>query len=423
MLKRTHVAPYLQEADGQLRVEPLLEDPGGRVLRFLDRLCRLVRRLQGRERAVVVEALRRQERRVRDRRRLDGLARTLLDGCRFDPHPLAHHAAAARDTAFAARGRLWPPVPGDTDQPYLSAGATLGLTVGEARDALYADRVDRRILQHAPAWDGARLLERYNLELARAVLLDATTVTVTARGGWRDLFAAVKLARLMYTIERVGPRRFRVHLTGPASPFITRHRRYGIRFARIFPAIARAPGWRIDAHIARDGAAARDTDTIRPRDRSARFVLEPGGAIRSPRRRRRRYDSAWERALADDFAARLGDERDGWSLAREDTPVVAGQQLFLPDFTLRHRDGRQALVEIVGFWTPEYLRDKVARVRAAGLDHLILVVYRGLGAGDPDQEASLEALPGAVLWFAQKPRIAPVLQVADAVARRPGTGA
>ncbi|HUG40148.1 MAG TPA: DUF790 family protein [Longimicrobiales bacterium] len=408
MLKRTHVAPFLRESGGLLSVEPLADDAEGRVLSFLDRLCRLVRRLEGAPRATVVEALRRQERRVRDRRRLDGLARTLLDACRFVPHPLAARAPAVREAVFAARGRLWPPTAGDADAPYREAAAGLDLTVREARDALYSDRPDRRVLARAPAWDGRRLLDRYNLELARAVLLDAVSVTVSARGGWGDVFRAVKLARLMYRIERAGRRRYRVELTGPASPFIARPRRYGIRFARVFPAISRAPGWRIEAEIAGG-------------ERPGRFVLEPGGAIRPPRGRGRRYDSRWERDLAAEFGEKLGEERGGWTLSREDTPVAAGEHVFLPDFTLRHTDGREALVEIVGFWTPEYLREKVDRVRAAGLDHLVLVVYRGLGAGATSGTIDgLDALPGAVLWFARKPRIGPVLEAADRVARVPG---
>ncbi len=403
MLKRTHVAPFLRDDDGLVRVEPLEDDGSGRVVRLLDRFCRLLRRLEGADRRAVVEALRRQERRVRDRRRLDGIARTLLDACRFEPHPLAARAPAVREAVFAARGRLWPPTPGDGDAPYREAATSLGLTVDEARDALYADRPERRRLVKAPAWDGQRLLDRYNLELARAVLLDAERVTVTARGGWRELFAAVKLARLMYRIERTGRRRYRVELTGPASPFVARPRRYGVRFARVFPAVTRAPGWRIDAQIRGD--------------RPGRFVLEPGGPIPSPRRRRASYDSRWERDLAAEFADRLGQERRGWSLARETTPVAAGEHVFLPDFTLRHQDGREALVEIVGFWTPDYLRAKVEKVRAAGLHNLILVVYRGLAAGE--QAAALEELGAPVLWFADKPRISPVLEAAESVATTP----
>ncbi|MFP4623391.1 MAG: DUF790 family protein [Gemmatimonadota bacterium] len=412
MLRRTHVLPFTAEAEGRITVRPL-DDSDGRVIAFLDRLCRLMRRLEGRPRSVVHEALRRQERRVRDARRLAGLAKTLLDAARFAPDPLAGHAAEVRETTFEARGRNWPPVPGDEDLPYRDAARRLGLTPEQARDALYADRPGRWRLARAPRWDGRRLLRRYNLELARAVLLDAVEMTVTARGGWGDIFRAVKLGRLMYRIERVPPHEtpgragrdaaYRVHLTGPAAPFVTRSRRYGARFARVVPALTRAPGWRLDASIEQGG-------------RRLSYALEAGGAIRT-RARRPRYDSAWERGLAAEFEAKIGDERGGWSLAREDTPIAVGDDVFLPDFTFRHHDGREALVEIVGFWTPEYLRTKLDKVRRVGLDNLLLVVYRGLAAGVEDAAVEAEAPLGNVLWFARKPRIGAVMDAVERVAR------
>ncbi|MGH7644652.1 MAG: DUF790 family protein, partial [Gemmatimonadales bacterium] len=141
-----------------------------------------------------------------------------------------------------------------------------------------------------------------------------------------------------------------------------------------------------------------------------------GGRGRGRERARAAYDSQWERDLARDFRAKLGAERGGWTLAREATPVAAGGELLLPDFTLRHRDGREALVELVGFWTPEYLEAKLRKVQAAGLGHLILVVYRGLAVGrDPDALAA--AAPGPVVWFTDRPRIGEVLAAAERVAR------
>ncbi len=420
MLRRTHVLPFTTEADGRITVL-FLDDPDGRVTGFLDRLCRLMRRLEGRPRSAVLEALRRQERRVRDARRLAGLSKTLLDAARFAPDPLAGRAPEVREAVFLARGRRWPPVPGDEDVPYREAARYLAdradpgrdsITADQAREALYADRPGRWRLARAPRWGGRRLLHRYNLELARAVLLDAVEMTVTARGGWGDIFRAIKLGRLMYRIERLDAS-YRVTLTGPAAPFVTGTRRYGVRFARVVPAVTRAPGWRIDAVIEREG-------------RRPDYTLEAGGPLRT-RARRARYDSAWERGLAAEFEEKIGARRGGWSLAREDTPVPAGDDVFLPDFTFRHDDGRQALVEIVGFWTPEYLEAKLDKIRRAGLDNLVLVVYRGLAAGadasstspdqgaDPDDPAA--GWPGHVLWFARKPRIGAVMEAVEQAAR------
>lgn len=410
---RSHVAPFLRRERGNVRVA-YLTDPDGRVVEFLDRLCRLVRHLEGKPRSTVVEALRRQERRVRDTTRLAGIAKTLLDLCDFAPPPDARAAPDVRNAVFRARGQRWPPVPSDHDVPYAVAAGALGRGTDEVRQLLYADAPGARVLRRAPRLRGRSLLARYNVELARGVLLDAERLTVTARGGWRGIFRALKAARLMHVVRRTG-RSYQAEVTGPAAAFIVRPARYGARLARVIPALMRSPGWRLDAEVrGSDGTIARfrARGTPRATGSSARV----GESARRPR-----YDSAWERSLATDFRQRFGrDDRSGWTLSRETSPITAGDELFLPDFTLRHADGREALIELVGFWTPEYLEAKARKVAAAGLDNLILVVYRGLAVGTPG--AALAGLTGSVgpdrlVWFSTRPRAAEVVRVAECHAR------
>jgi uncharacterized protein len=407
MLRRTHVAPFTRVVDGVVEVDFLRDTEDGRVVAFLERLLRLTRRLEGCERRGVLELLRRQERRVRDAGRLAGIAQTLLDACVFRASPDAARADAARDALFTARGALWPPLPGDERLPYETAA--LMLDVDGADDVarmLYADAPGARVLQRAPRCDGRTLLDRYNVNLARAVLLDATSVRLTARGGWRGIFRAVKLARLMYTLERAGRTRrsYALTLTGPAARWLAKPQRYGARFARVVPALTRAPGWTLEAELARDG------------ERLA-YALD-AARLPVPRRRGRpRYDSRFESALAADFVAKLGRERDGWTLAREDVPVVRGESVFLPDFTARHRAGREAMIEIVGFWTPEYLEEKIAKIRRARVDNLVLVVYRALNAGGELAAALADASAAPVVWFEAQPRIGAVMEAVERVAR------
>jgi uncharacterized protein len=405
MLNRTHAAPFLRVAGDVVGVDFLRDAGDGRIVAFLDRMVRLVRRLEGRERRVVVEALRRQERRVRDASRLAGIAKTLLDACEFRPPPGAARAQEVRDALHTARGALWPPVPGDERLPYETAALALDIASADVDRLLLADSPAARVLVRAPRWDGRTLLDRYNTNLARAVLLDATAVTLTARGGWRGIFRAVKLARLMYVIERAGRTRrsYRLTLTGPAAPYLMRPQRYGARFARVVPALTRAPAWRLEARLLRDG-------------RELRYTLD-AATLPVPRRRGRpRYDSRFEEALAREFAEKLGTERSGWSLTREDVPVVTGESVFLPDFTARHRDGRTALIEIIGYWTPEYLEEKLRKLRASQLDHLVLVVYRALSAGGRTADALAAASNAPVVWFDSKPRIAAVMAAVERVA-------
>jgi predicted nuclease of restriction endonuclease-like RecB superfamily len=86
----------------------------------------------------------------------------------------------------------------------------------------------------------------------------------------------------------------------------------------------------------------------------------------------------------------------------------------IPDFAITHkRDGRRALVELVGFWHPDYLRRKVQKVRAAKRRDLILVVYEGVNLA----AEKLRDVPGQVLYFKNKPVLKDVMAAVEAVAR------
>ena len=63
-------------------------------------------------------------------------------------------------------------------------------------------------------------------------------------------------------------------------------------------------------------------------------------------------------------------------MIREPRPVASGKPLIFPDFELVHRrdKSRRWLLEIVGFWTQKYLTEKLERLRAAGIERLVLCI-------------------------------------------------
>jgi hypothetical protein len=83
------------------------------------------------------------------------------------------------------------------------------------------------------------------------------------------------------------------------------------------------------------------------------------------------FDSAIEREF---YELGFG----GWAVKREPTVLQAGQYAFIPDFSLE-KDGLRVYVEIVGFWTPEYLKHKIQKVnQLAEKESIILLVNRNL---------------------------------------------
>src|SRR5262249_41186654 len=108
--------------------------------------------------------------------------------------------------------------------------------------------------------------------------------------------------------------------------------------------------------------------------RELALVLASGDPI-FPGEEPRRFDSRLEERFARDLA-RVAPE---WDLVREPEPVPAGDTLVFPDFALEHRHdaARRAFVEIVGFWTRDYLERKLEHLRAARLENLILCIDAG----------------------------------------------
>lgn len=76
------------------------------------------------------------------------------------------------------------------------------------------------------------------------------------------------------------------------------------------------------------------------------------------------FDSGVEEHLFAEFAAleRAG-EAHGWRLEREPEPVVVGDVIVIPDFTLT-RGTRRVYVEVAGYWRPEYRERKARKLRA-----------------------------------------------------------
>ena len=53
----------------------------------------------------------------------------------------------------------------------------------------------------------------------------------------------------------------------------------------------------------------------------------------------------------------------GWTMQRESELLRQGQRVMTPDFVLQQTStGRRIYIEVVGFWTPEYLTSKTRRL-------------------------------------------------------------
>ncbi|TKJ35279.1 MAG: hypothetical protein CEE38_15745 [Planctomycetes bacterium B3_Pla] len=71
---------------------------------------------------------------------------------------------------------------------------------------------------------------------------------------------------------------------------------------------------------------------------------------------------------------KFGPTRDGWQLIREGEILHDRQKTFVQDFTFRHEDGTEVLLEIIGFWTPEYLTHRRQTLRQFRRHRILIAV-------------------------------------------------
>ena len=261
-----------------------------------------------------------------------------------------------------------------TDLPaavYGRVAAVLGVSAGELQDSLFADLPGNRLVTApAPSLSPAELALRTNLALAQALLFRATSVRIEAVGNARALVRHSKWRGLICSVaERSSAADTVLELSGPFALF--RHTRlYGHALGEIVPLLAWCRRFRLSAESIFRG-------------RRLILQLATGDPI-FPSVEPRRYDSRLEERFARDFR-RLSPD---WDVLREPEPVTAGGTLIFPDFAIHHRHdpARRWLLEIVGFWTPDYVARKLALYRSARLSNLILCI-------DEDRNCATEDIP------------------------------
>ncbi len=234
----------------------------------------------------------------------------------------------------------------------------LGMSWEEIDAKLFADIIDFHRLQEFQGYDDPRqLLARYNVAQTQVALFDAARMTVWATTDFKPILRYAKLARLMHTIRR-SPDGYRFDFDGPASLFHSTQR-YGVLMAKFLPGLLSCRGWRMEARLVPRLWKGKVT-----------LTLDSDSGLTSPVPAPAEFDSEVERQFYERWG---GEPREGWTLSRETEILHHGQTVFMPDFVLRHESGRNVLVEVIGFWTPEYLAAKQKTLRQFP-DHRILLV-------------------------------------------------
>jgi predicted nuclease of restriction endonuclease-like RecB superfamily len=234
------------------------------------------------------------------------------------------------------------------------------ISIQELEESMYADLESELTLQNFDPLTPQELLEKYNLSLAQTLLFDSTELKFTVSGNWQNIFFTAKRLGLIYDAYKLNG--FWVKINGPASLFkLTR--RYGTAIAKLLPALIANQEWTVEAKI-----LWKFTNTIYD------FKLESWK--HSPLFGNQTITENFDSSVEEDFARRFKALNSEWQLKREPEPIIAGKQVIIPDFSFE-REGSKLYMEVVGFWTKEYLLRKISKLKKTK-DKILVAVDENL---------------------------------------------
>jgi uncharacterized protein len=273
----------------------------------------------------------------------------------------------------------------------------------EVEKGIYADLQENRILTQFEPPMPEDLLNRYNLSQVQGIFYRASHIVINAHrndpGEYKLLFRYLKLFQLMSYIEGDADTGFTITIDGPSSLFKP-STRYGLSLAKMIPALLHVSKWSLKAKL-------QSRDVYTGNIKTGNFSLDDRCDLVSHYPQGKTYDSMLEASFANSWA-KLKTE---WRLEREVDLVPLPGSVMIPDFRLVHPDGRDYLLEIVGYWRPEYLQKKFSQVRRAEANNLILAVSERLNL----EKAGVKFtdLPNKVIWFKDKLLPKTVLNILD----------
>src|SRR5271157_1298657 len=218
----------------------------------------------------------------------------------------------------------------------------LSIEPDDLEKALWADNEGNLVIKEFQTLTPEDLLRHYNLSLAQTLLFRATGMEIQIEDNYQPVFRKIKQLGLIYNIQDD-----KISLEGPISLFKLTEK-YGSAFAKLLPTIMDSSRWSLKASISRKTfQGKRIYDFTLDHTKRTFFGTESETAEIG-------FDSAIEKEF---YQLSF----HGWKVRREPTVLKAGQYAFIPDFSLE-RNGTRIYVEIIGFWTPEYLKQKIQKL-------------------------------------------------------------
>ena len=250
--------------------------------------------------------------------------------------------------------------------------AEVGLAGDLLDQVMWLDEEDNRVLLRLVEEPPGRLAGAYNLEVLSTILCNSYGMAIGPVGDGflvKFVFRSLKLQGLSFypSMDEEGAIIFRMdgplNLFGKSSKFGYRmclllYRLKQLRSRRVFECPIEVEFRKSKRRVMLEMDAEEMPDLSWPNVGDLRLQL---------------FDSKIEAKIYSTFQTM---DLGGWRVDREPRPVRAGDSVFIPDFSLRRGD-HEVLVEVVGFWMPEYQKRKktiLKKLEDEGMRDLLLLV-------------------------------------------------
>lgn len=334
-----------------------------------------------------------------------GLAKVLEDRAEFEmvadvpPDELREKvfsAAAAERMRLKHEGRR---EPFRRDRILERVAAEIGIDPQKAASSLFADLKDEARMLSFDDLSAQRLVDRYNVALAQAVLLRSTLLTAEVRrespARYRQLFRWLKFHRLLHRVEGSMAGGYTFHIDGPLSLFSSTTK-YGLQMAMFLPALLLCGEFRLDAEL-----------QWGPRKEPRTFHLESADGLISHYQDSGTYTPPELAA----FVARFRQVAPAWEVSEATEVVELGREgVWVPDYRFVHKGtGTDVFVDVVGFWKRSSLERLVALLPRHGPPRYLLAISEKMKV---DEEA-LGELKGPILRFKEIPNATEMAALLD----------
>lgn len=330
-----------------------------------------------------------------------GLAKLLEDRCAFEVQS-SLPPDEVRDAVFLAAAKKRQAIMDEVgaefsrEQILSAVAAEMKTELTQLEASLFADlKCEQRLTEFRDTTPG-RLLERYNVALAQAILLRSSGVEIVIRGETpqrcRQIFRQVKFHRLICDVESVKGNAYRLRLDGPLSLF-SATQKYGLQLALFLPTLLLCADFELKAKL-RWGAERKDkVFHLSAKDGLASHQAETGAFVPPE-----------VPMFVEMFQKRIAD----WEISEETEIIPLGKSFWVPDYRLVHRaTGQCVMLDILGFWRRSSVEKHLQLLREHADRPFIVALSDQLNV----EEGDLEGLPDNVVRFRNMP-------LAEEVAKR-----